>query len=107
MNPLTDSDGSPLWFLYVLDCDGRLYTGVTTDVSRRLAEHRSGNSRAARFTRGAREISLCYQVPLEGRSEALRAEARFRRLKRASKWALIAEKPDRVALLERLGLAPQ
>jgi len=94
------------WSLYVLDCDGRLYTGITTDVERRLTEHRSGSRRGARFTRGARRIELCYQVPMSDRGEALRAEARFRRLSRAKKLALIASRPDRRRLIECLGLSP-
>ncbi|MCP1726365.1 putative endonuclease [Natronospira proteinivora] len=92
------------WYLYLLDCDGRLYTGVSTDVARRLREHRQGRSRAARFTRGAGQIELVYQVALHNRSEALRAEARLRRLRRASKQAVIEAELDREALLDRLNM---
>ncbi|MDQ2068886.1 GIY-YIG nuclease family protein [Natronospira bacteriovora] len=93
-----------VWWLYLLDCDGRLYTGVTTDVDRRLSEHRQGQSRGARFTRGAGRIELVYQIALNDRSEALRAEARLRRLRRPEKLAVVEADLGRVALLARLGL---
>jgi putative endonuclease len=93
------------WWLYILDCDGRFYTGVTTDTDRRLAEHRAGGSRSARFTRGARRIGLCYRVELEDRGEALRAEARLRKLRRAEKQLIVREQPDAPALRHRLDMA--
>lgn len=93
------------WYLYILDCDGRFYTGVTTDVARRLSEHRGGRSRGARFTRGAGQIELVYQVALRDRSEAQRLEARLRRLSRAEKLTVIEAGLERGALLARLGLA--
>ena len=62
------------WWIYILDCDGRLYTGVTTDPERRLREHRAGRTRAARFTRGATSAELRYAVAVGGRSLALQAE---------------------------------
>lgn len=93
------------WWLYLLDCDGRLYTGISTDPERRLAEHRQGGSRAARFTRGARELALKYAVPIGDRSLAQRAEAQLRRLPRAEKLAIVRERLSRTDLLQRLGLA--
>ncbi len=92
------------WWLYLLDCDGRLYTGVTVDPQRRLAEHASGGSRSARFTRPARNITLRYCIEVGGRSTALRAEHRLRHLPRARKLALIDEAPDADLLLTRLGI---
>lgn len=100
------STDSP-WWLYVLDCDGRLYTGVSTDPERRLTEHRSGGSRAARYTRGARSLELRYTVALGNRSLALRAESRLRRLRRADKLRLVAEQPSAPDLLRRLQLEPE
>lgn len=92
------------WHLYMLDCDGRYYTGVATDPDRRLAEHRSGSRRAAKFTRAARTHTLVYAVPLGERGLALRAEARVKRLSRLQKQALVDTRPDRAALLAMLGL---
>ncbi|MBY6204269.1 GIY-YIG nuclease family protein [Halomonas denitrificans] len=99
-------DGLPetTWWIYVLDCDGRLYTGVTTDPERRLQEHRDGRSRAARFTRGSASIELRYAVAVGGRSLALRAEYRLKRLSRSEKLMLCAQSPSTAELLERLAL---
>lgn len=91
-----------VWWLYILDCDGRLYTGVTTDPDRRLAEHRAGGARGARFTRGARRITLRYAVRIGKRGTALAAEYRLRRLKRGEKLAIIRNAPGVEALLDRL-----
>jgi putative endonuclease len=88
-----------IWHIYILDCDGRLYTGISVDPQRRLAEHRAGAGRGARFTRGAERIEMRYQLALDSRSEALRIEYRIKRLSRAAKLALIAECPDRKTLL--------
>ncbi|AKS43045.1 GIY-YIG nuclease family protein [Wenzhouxiangella marina] len=101
-----DEASSPLWWIYLLDCDGRLYTGVSTDPDRRWREHRAGNSRAARFTRGAASVELVYAVALGGRSLALRAEHRLKRLPRAEKLEICEQSPSAAALLERLALAP-
>ena len=78
------------WFLYVLRCaDGTLYTGVTTDLTRRVVEHNSG--RGARYTAGRRPVALLAAWRFPDRGSAQRAEARFRRLSRARKLALAAQ----------------
>jgi len=78
------------WFLYVLRCaDGTLYTGVTTNLARRVAEHNSG--RGARYTAGRRPVALIAAWRFPDRGAAQRAEARFRRLSRARKLALTAQ----------------
>lgn len=70
----------------MLACDdASLYTGVTTDVARRLQEHQSGGSRAARYTRGRRKIELAYAVDAGDKSLAMRIEYRLRRLPAARK----------------------
>ncbi|NKI36468.1 GIY-YIG nuclease family protein [Wenzhouxiangella sp. XN79A] len=94
----------PSWWIYILDCDGRLYTGVTTDPERRLREHRAGRTRAARFTRGATSVELRYAVAVGGRSLALQAEYRLKRLPRAEKLTLCERSPSAVELLERIAL---
>jgi putative endonuclease len=79
----------PLWHLYLIRCaDGSLYTGITTDVQRRLDEHR--HNRGARRLRGRGPLELVYSLPVGDRSRALRIEHRVKRLKRAAKEALIA-----------------
>jgi putative endonuclease len=65
----------PDWFVYVLRCgDGSLYTGITTDVARRLAEHASGGPKAAKYLRGRGPLSLAFSVRVDGKSAALAME---------------------------------
>ena len=79
------------WFLYALRCaDETLYTGVTTDLLRRLEEHNSG--RGARYTSGRRPVRLVGAWPFENQSAAQKAEAQFRRLPRRQKLQHIARK---------------
>jgi len=95
------------WYLYILDCDGRYYTGVATDPVRRLAEHRSRNSRAARFTRTARSHELIYSVAVGNRSMALRAEARVKKLSRLQKARIVERALTREDLLASLDLVTE
>jgi len=75
--------------VYLLRCaDDSLYCGWTTDISRRLAAHRSGA--ASRYTRSRRPVELALVMPVADRSSALREEARIKRLPRAAKLDLIA-----------------
>ena len=93
------------WHVYLLECDGRaIYTGITTDVARRVAEHASGGKRAARFTRGRARVRLLYATEIGERGLAMRAEHRLRRLPRATKLQIAAAAPDAQTLLGRLGL---
>lgn len=75
------------WYVYILHCgDGTLYTGITDDVPRRLAAHRSG--RGAKYTRGRGPLELVYQEELPDKSAALRREYAVKQLKRSEKLAL-------------------
>lgn len=79
------------WYLYLLRCgDGSIYTGVSTDVPRRLAEHRSG--RGARYLRGRGPLALARQVRVGDKSAAFRLEWRVKKLSRADKGRLIDKK---------------
>lgn len=76
------------WHVYILLCaDGTLYTGCTTDVTRRLREH-NGSRRGARYTRTRQPVELLRSWPFPDRSAAQREEARIKRLTRAQKWEL-------------------
>lgn len=85
-------EGAPTpWFFYALRCaDDTLYAGVTTDLARRVAEHNAG--RGARYTAGRRPVRLVAAWRFPDRGTAQRAEARFRRLTRAQKLALIEQR---------------
>lgn len=78
------------WSIYLIRCRlGRLYTGISTDVERRLQEHRSGR-RGARSLKGKGPLALEFCAPVGDRSCALKAEARIKRLGKADKERLVA-----------------
>ena len=80
-----------MWYLYVLRCgDGTFYTGITTDVERRLEEHRQG--RGAKYTRGRGPLELAYQEKCGTHSEALKREYAVKQLPRDEKERLICNK---------------
>jgi len=84
---------SPCWYLYVIEtAGGALYTGITTDVARRLAEHAAG--RGAKALRGRGPLTLLHQETVGSRSEALRLEAAVKRLSAAGKRAWLARRAD-------------
>ncbi|WP_372722045.1 GIY-YIG nuclease family protein [Immundisolibacter sp.] len=77
------------WFFYILRCaDDSLYSGITTDLERRLREHNAGTG--ARYTRGRRPVSLAYSERLPDRAQALRREHAVKQLDRAAKLQLLA-----------------
>jgi putative endonuclease len=81
---------APQWHVYMIRCgDGALYTGIATDVSRRLAEHREGKSKGARYLRGRGPLQLVLEKVIGDRGLALRVEARIKGLPRAAKQRLI------------------
>lgn len=85
------------WQVYVLRCDdGRLYTGIATDVERRLAQHSDG--KGAKALRGKGPFSLQISAPVGNRSQAQRVEASIKRLPKSEKEILVG-KP---AMLEKL-----
>ncbi len=94
------------WHVYIVRTgDGTLYTGVTTDVARRIAEHRAGRGRGARYLRGRAPLEIVYRRKLGARGLALRVEWRLKRRPRADKAAIVAARPARKALLRWLGIA--
>ena len=79
------------WFVYVLRCgDGSLYTGITTDVTRRLAEHASGGPRAAKYLRGRGPLELAFSVPVGGKSAALSLERWIKGQPKSRKEEIVA-----------------
>lgn len=79
-----------IWYLYILRCgDGTLYTGITTDVEKRLETHRSG--KGAKYTRGRNPLELVYREKCGSHSDALKREAAVKKLSREQKEDLIRE----------------
>lgn len=74
-----------MYTLYILKCaDGTLYTGITTDVTRRVLEHNT-SLLGAKYTRGRRPVTLMFSKDYESRSVATREESRIKKLSRAEK----------------------
>jgi putative endonuclease len=91
---------SPAFNLYIVRCaDGTLYTGIATDVEKRIAEHADG-PRGARFLRGKGPLKLVFSAAAGDRATASRLEYRVKRLPRSEKLALIAGRRDLRDLLD-------
>ena len=78
------------WTVYILECsDQTLYTGITNDLMRRVAQHNAGQG--AKYTRGRGPLKLVYWESCEDKSQALRREIRIKALSRAEKIELITK----------------
>ncbi len=74
--------------VYVLECaDGSLYTGYTTDLERRVAEHDAGDG--AKYTRGRTPVELRYHERFDSKSAAMSREYEIKQLSRADKERLV------------------
>ena len=77
-----------MWYLYILRCkDDSLYTGITTDVEKRLEAHRTG--KGAKYTRGRGPLELVYREECSDHSGALRREMEVKAMSREEKLKLI------------------
>ena len=82
------------WYLYLVRCrDGSLYTGITTDVVRRFAEHQGNSGAGAKYLRGRGPLVLVFQKKLGSRSLALGVESKVKKLSKARKEELIRDNP--------------
>ena len=81
------------WYVYMLRCgDDSLYTGITDDVQRRLAVHKSG--KGAKYTRGRGPLQLVHQEQYDTKSEALRRELEIKALSRQEKLMLLEQRGE-------------
>ncbi len=77
------------YFVYILKCsDDTLYTGITTDITRRVEEHNISD-KGAKYTKIRRPVSLVYQEASENRSSASKREYEIKKLNRKQKMELI------------------
>ena len=77
-----------IWYLYILRCgDGTFYTGITTDIERRLKMHQTG--KGAKYTRSRLPVKLVYFEEHETKSEAMSREYAIKKMTRANKLKLI------------------
>ena len=79
------------WVVYVLSCsDGSLYTGITNDLTHRLAAHNAGTG--AKYTRSRGPVTLVYKENAPDKNQALRRELEIKSLSRKEKLQLIEQK---------------
>ena len=77
------------YLVYILKCaDETLYTGITTDIKRRVEEH-NGSQKGAKYTKLRRPVELVYSEESENRSTASKREYAIKKLSRAEKLELI------------------
>ncbi len=77
------------WFVYILECaDNSFYTGITTDLQRRVTEHNESKAGAA-YTRARRPVKLVYSESCSSRSESLKREYEIRQMGRSGKEQLV------------------
>jgi len=78
-----------MYFVYILQCaDNSLYTGITTDLERRVSEHNLSKL-GAKYTKARRPVKLVYSKEFADRSGALIEEAKIKKLRREEKLRLI------------------
>jgi uncharacterized protein YcaQ/predicted GIY-YIG superfamily endonuclease len=98
--PAKDADR---WSIYMLRCgDDSLYTGITTDVDRRLAEHRGQKGRGARYLRGRGPLKVVLTGVVSSHSLALKLERRIKTLTRREKERLVASHHGMQEMIGRL-----
>ncbi len=78
-----------MYYVYILKCrDETFYTGITTDLERRVLEHNE-SEKGAKYTKNRRPVSLVYFALYSSRSEATKEELRIKSLNRTQKISLI------------------
>ena len=91
MNGEIPKEDKHSWYVYILICsDDSYYTGVTTDMTRRLKQHNSNTSKT-RYTRSRQPVTLGFMEGADSRSEALKKELTIKKLSRKHKGKLIAD----------------
>jgi len=93
------------YYVYMLRCvDGSLYTGITTDVERRFAEHVSGRKQGAKYTKNHKPQEIAVVWKAENRSAASKIEWRIKHLTKQQKEVLCVA-PERLSEFVALGQA--
>ena len=78
-----------MYYLYIIKCaDKTLYSGITTDLVRRVKEHNT-SKKGAKYTRSRRPVKLAYSKKFRNRSTASKAEAKLKKLSRSEKLKLV------------------
>ncbi len=83
---------TPTWTTYIVACaDSTYYTGISNDLTKRLAKHNA--NQGAAYTKGRGPVKLCYTEQFETRGAASQREAAIKKLTREQKIALIKQNP--------------
>lgn len=78
-----------MYYTYIVECaDQTFYTGITTDLERRIQEHNE-NDRGAKYTRTRRPVKLVFSCQFKSRSAATKEELRIKSLSKKEKKALV------------------
>jgi putative endonuclease len=89
---MSQKHANTAWYLYIIRCaNSHLYTGITTDIARRLAEHLGSGPKAAKYLKGKGPLTLVYQEQLTDRSEASKREIAIKKYSRSQKLSLIEQ----------------
>jgi putative endonuclease len=79
------------WFLYMIRCaDNSLYTGITTELDRRFAEHQTQGKKCAKYLRGKAPLELVFSTEVGTKSDASRLELRLKKCSKATKEKLVS-----------------
>ncbi|MDX6916187.1 GIY-YIG nuclease family protein [Pectobacterium carotovorum] len=98
---MTEHIEHPQWYLYILrTVTGALYTGITTDVSRRLNQHQTG--KGAKALRGKGELTLVFHCLAGDRSNALKLEYRIKQLSKSQKERLVQDQPQALCISDTM-----
>ncbi len=93
------------WHIYFVRTRyGSLYTGIATDVARRLTEHGQANGRGAKYLRSKGPLELAYQTKIGNRALALKVERCVKKLSKDQKENIVTTTPAGEELLNLLGL---
>lgn len=89
--PLNKKNENSNWHIYIIEAsDGSFYTGITTDIDRRFAEHASGKN-GAKFFNGKQPVKVCYREGGHDRSSASKREAEIKKMTRAQKEEFLGQ----------------
>lgn len=81
-----------MWYTYIVRCsDNSLYTGVTTDLERRVDEHNTSD-KGAKYTKTRRPVKLVYEETHTDRSSSCKRESEIKKLSRTDKLKIINER---------------
>lgn len=88
-----------MWKVYIIESElGKLYTGITTDLDRRMKEH-TNLKKGAKFFRFSKPKKIIFQEKAENRSLATKRESEIKKMNRKKKLELIAERNEKISII--------